>query len=253
MRADLHDELDRRLHADGARWRAATVLQDESVLRPGHLAPLDEVRAGRSRRFRSRLAIAASVAAVLAIALGVLLSRTSPNDPPARPAGLAHPPVGLGTGYGQVSPGTHACDASEFRLLTVSHRTAQGAVIITVSLEDIADSECSMPGHGPLARLLDPRGDLLTEGADATASALLPRVIKPGTQVDVSARWFSTCHLRAPAAQLQLRLQGPPYEKGARQFGTYVTVSLHDVPAPGCSAQEQGDPENVDGMVVPVR
>jgi hypothetical protein len=107
-----------------------------------------------------------------------------------------------------------------------------------------------MPGHGPLARLLDANGTVLAQGSDATLSGLSPVVVPPGAHVDVSASWFSTCHLASAATRLQLRLQGPPYEKGARELGSYITVSLHDISAPGCPTQEQRDPSNIAGRPI---
>lgn len=251
MRSDLHDELDQRLRADGARWRAATTTEDETTVPPALLRRDHEDRPTRSRRLRSRLAITASVAAVIAVALTVAVSRPGPSRRPAGPIDTPQPTVSAGTGYGQVSPGTHPCDAAEFELLGVSDRPGSVGVIITASLEDVAKTACSMPGHGPLARLLDANGSLLAQGSDATLSAISPIVVPPGAHVDVSARWFSICHLASPATRMQLRLQGPLYEKGAREFGTYITVSLRDIPTPGCTAQEQRDPSNIAGMPVP--
>ena len=217
MRADRHNELDERLRADGAHWREATTDQTEAPL-----ALLDGFRDDRHRRpgsLRPRLAIAASIAAVLALAIGVAESRSRPSHHPAGQPTATHPTGSRptpshGSGLGPVAPGTHACDASEFRLLGVSHRQTQLGVIITASLKDIGTTTCSIPGHGPLARLLDASGTLIAEGsADADLIGLPPIVVPPSAQIDVQALWRSNCNPPSPATQLHLRLQG-------RQLGT---------------------------------
>jgi hypothetical protein len=252
MSTDLHEELDRRLRDDGAQWRTSMEATADAAKVSTLLNRTVDRRGARRGRLTARLAVAASVIAVLAIAVSVAVWRSTvsqhANHPPA-----GTPTVSRGSGYGDIAPGTHACDASEFRLISVSHEVVQHEVVITASLADTGASACSMPGHGPLARLVDASGNALAEGADATLSGLPAVVVPPGAAIDVQARWWSTCHLSAPASQLQLRLQGERTDPTAKTPGTYVTVLLRDIPTPGCSTQEEKDPTNVAGVPIILR